>query len=271
MLTREPKSFAGLPDSAPIRDGLLGWRPGVVWARRHESGAWLVILHREPWKTVGGEIEPCRSALIWSKRADYRCRDQSSPLHYGKHSPEKLAAKAAEEWASGPPKHCVPTKIDRKGLGMQPIDRGQRKVYKWEDLALGVFESQELTREEIKELVGRVFKALDIGRVPDVHFTKQRRGAASCMMGTLLSFGPSCMRRDVVLHECAHSVISYRHFRHRLEDRLKSHGPEFVATYIELLADFGGRDEGELRASAKANKIRVAPAGMARAFTPPGG
>jgi hypothetical protein len=121
------------------------------------------------------------------------------------------------------------------------------------------------TLEWCQEFVTRI---LTRERTPLVHVRFGRRNYFH--LGGLYSGRMILLRKDdaslpMCIHEAAHAVTAQR-FRQGIFDAegIASHGPEYVAVYIELLVKYSdgrlGLGRADLRASARAAHVRVGSA-----------
>ena len=70
-----------------------------------------------------------------------------------------------------------------------------------------------------------------------------------------LVFTPGGLRKDTILHEISHYIIS----THGLHWYDGGHGPYFMRVFIELMGHYMKSNRSELTRSAKKNKIKVHP------------
>ena len=132
----------------------------------------------------------------------------------------------------------------RKRKRKKPRDFQRTRVYRWEAAHVLPHAAQPLTLEACRTLVAAVFRWAD-RPAPIVTDGRGRRHA--CGSPEAIKLPRWARTPAIVLHECAHGLAR------------DMHGPEFVATYVELLARFAGFNADELRASLAAAKVAVAP------------
>jgi hypothetical protein len=126
----------------------------------------------------------------------------------------------------------------------KPRDFQRSRVYRWEAAHVLPHAAQPLTLEACRTLVAAVFRWAN-RPAPIVTDGRGRRHA--CGSPEAIKLPRWARTPAIVLHECAHGLAR------------DMHGPEFVATYIELLERFAGLDRDVLRASLAAAKVAVAP------------
>ncbi len=151
-------------------------------------------------------------------------------------------------------------------LAPRPRDTQRGRVYQWEKMALyhqqaervppaGDHSVSFMGLAECQHLVNRVWK-LQAGtytkppRVTDGR--GQRRGGYRQREHTIM-LPTFCRFKELVLHELAHGLLGL-HMRLALT---ASHGPEWVAVYIDLLARYAGHQRGELRRTAQLFRVKV--------------
>jgi hypothetical protein len=132
----------------------------------------------------------------------------------------------------------------RKRKRKKPRDFQRTRVYRWEAAHVLPHAAQPLTLEACRTLVAAVFRWAE-RPAPIVSDGRGRRHA--CGSPEAIKLPRWARTPAIVLHECAHGLAR------------DMHGPEFVATYVELLARFAGFNADELRASLAAAKVAVAP------------
>lgn len=112
-----------------------------------------------------------------------------------------------------------------------------RRLYRFEKLFFAEgFVARERSIEYLRELAARVWtKHGRRGvRVPDIKLDRTEP-VSYCRGYVDIGIVPQQKSIDVLLHELVHA-IGYR-----------NHGRSFVRKYVELLVEFGGCEEGELR------------------------
>jgi hypothetical protein len=134
----------------------------------------------------------------------------------------------------------------RKRRRKKPRDFQRTRVYRWEAAHVLPHAAQPLTLEACRTLVATVFRWAD-RPAPIVSDGRGRRHA--CGSPEAIKLPRWARTPAIVLHECAHGLAR------------DMHGPEFVATYVELLARFAGFDADELRASLERSKVMMAGPG----------
>jgi hypothetical protein len=132
----------------------------------------------------------------------------------------------------------------RKRKRKKPRDFQRTRVYRWEAAHVLPHAAQPLSLGACRTLVGTVFRWAD-RPAPIVTDGRGRRHA--CGSPEAIKLPRWARTPAIVLHECAHGLAR------------DMHGPEFVATYVELLARFAGFNADELRASLERSKVAVAP------------
>lgn len=106
-----------------------------------------------------------------------------------------------------------------------------------------------MTLDEIHELAVRCMKRWHVGVSLNVDATSGRSAHANAYH---MSFPRWARRRSVALHEIAH-VISDRCWH------TYSHGPEFMAVYVDLCHTYMGLSKRELRRTCKDYGITIQP------------
>lgn len=146
-------------------------------------------------------------------------------------------------------------------------DFQKSRVYHWEDAVIGLdLRSGDrvlLSLEECRQLGVAVTNEPDLVVQPHPFGPgKDARGIAYGGFGPdglpTLTLPEWARKPWIVLHEATH-VVTRRWEWETGGDKNEGHGPNFMKFYIEMLVDMLGFDEGQLRASAKAHKIKVAP------------
>lgn len=146
---------------------------------------------------------------------------------------------------------------------MKVRDSQRQRCYDWENKHLGVYHKPLLSQEETISFIKQIYRDVWI-ECPKVEFIPQRRGACSSWGGRTLSFGPRATTREIICHEAAHSICSRRFLKRRnKQSDIESHGPEFVATYVELLVKYCGYDKQALHESMIPFKLKAWQKGQA--------
>jgi hypothetical protein len=129
------------------------------------------------------------------------------------------------------------------GKRMRPRDTQRERLYRWErDFHVG---QSPLTLKQVEKLVAKV--ARHYGAVAPRVKDGRGRSNAGWIVGQYALTLPKWARIQVVaLHECAHWITDRLHTRN-----VAIHGREFLATFMYLLAKFGGLSLAELTASAR--------------------
>lgn len=129
---------------------------------------------------------------------------------------------------------------------VRPRDNQKSKVYKWEH-TFGLDTTIELSQAErfIKEACTD-YACWRTPKVVDGRGTRVARGSAA-----RISLPRWARTPVVVIHELSHAFQP---------TTTAHHGPEFMRIFIELLARYTPRSKTELLKSARAAKIKVAPA-----------
>lgn len=220
--------------------GFQNWKKAVVWAKRHETGAWLYI--RE-MRIVEDGI-PQKYEVVWSDKASLRTRYAKEVESYieSRHEADREAAIA---WVKGPPNFVIPFKSHLAR------DTQRNKLYRWERAFAF---NDKFNQEQVVALAHRICTDMGWKVMPRVKFTKTS-GAHSTHLGMELNFSKSSCTKQIVCHEVAHSLNSQelKNVRHA------GHGPEFVTKYIELLVRYCDMDAAALVASARQAKLKLAP------------
>ena len=135
--------------------------------------------------------------------------------------------------------------------GKRPRDFQRSRVYRWERAHVhNAQDNPTLSLAACRALVYDVYLALDKPKAgtrwspPQVTDGRGRRHA--CGSREVIKLPRWARKRTIVLHECAHGMSS------------DGHGPQFMARYIQLLAEFAGMEAGQLRALADAARVKVA-------------
>ena len=134
----------------------------------------------------------------------------------------------------------------RKRKRTKPRDFQRTRVYRWETDQVFPAAGEPLSLGECRALVEAVFHWAE-RPAPIVTDGRGRRHA--CGSPEVIKLPRWARTRAIVLHECAHGLAR------------DMHGPEFVATYAELLERFAGLDGAELRASLARAKVKIAEPG----------
>lgn len=137
-------------------------------------------------------------------------------------------------------------------------DYQRSKVYAWENKYVHPHDNLQLTFEQCCDLVDFVWSQLGYNNPPKVK--KARRNRKRCSTGyrleiTLLEHH---YKTSVVLHELAHSILETG------EGSGDGHGPEFVATYVDLLERFMRLPKPMLWYTLKQSGVdfNIAPSGL---------
>jgi hypothetical protein len=138
---------------------------------------------------------------------------------------------------------------------MRSFDTQRQKCYDWEKEILQWKSRPIISQEETVEYVKAIFKDIHLW-APVVKFTK-RSGAESDYDGKYLNFSPKTRNKEIILHEISHCVVTKRN----KDGHTSSHGPIWMATYIQFLVKYLGYDEQMLKETASARKIAVASKG----------
>lgn len=138
-----------------------------------------------------------------------------------------------------------------------PRDFQRSRCYKWQEEFVDCRGWPELGLAECEEIVVAIFRRAR-RRIPEVdgckgffaEFHATNKGEDDDRVRVPV---PHCVvNLPLVLHECAHGLVYYRY-----PDTVSDHGPEFVATFIRLLAKYGGMSAIALRRSARAAGLKV--------------
>lgn len=131
----------------------------------------------------------------------------------------------------------------------RPRDFQRTKVYRWERAHVhNLLDAELLSLDECRTLVRQAFLWRERPAVrsswspPQVTDGRGRRHA--CGSRAVIKLPRWSRHSTIVLHECAHGMAA------------DSHGPEFVARYIELLVQFLKMDGHALHQSALAAGVK---------------
>ena len=137
----------------------------------------------------------------------------------------------------------------------KPRDSQRKRVYRWESALIQQYRiTATLSLEDCEALVRQI--CADYNRtMPSVEDGRGRRSACYKHSAHSICLPKWTRSRWYVCHEVAHSFFSRN-------SRIEPHGPEFMATHINLLAKYA-RDEIKMsadgmRASAIDSGLRVA-------------
>ncbi len=148
---------------------------------------------------------------------------------------------------------------------VRPRDSQRQKVYDWETDEVFKKPENVVFRDlsAASEYVARLCRKYGVAVPPVLDGRGRRRpGVVGGLLGKPgISLPRHARSKAIVLHELAHWLRR----GNTLSDRLKEapHGPEFVRTYIELLAQEGLGTVRELTKSARAQHLKVAPPAVA--------
>ena len=224
---------------------LAGYTPQVVWARQHQNGRWLIV-----------QYDPQGYSFIrWQIDRTSRGRHSGALVgHYWQCPCHILFGYAVQEWNS-------PTSYDTPRIRR---DSQRKRAYQWESEALDLWDDgicPKLPWDQIEALAKTIFTDLNL-KQPKLTFSERIHGAECRGSGRELVLGHNTARKRILLHEIAHAVVSLRSFEWFSYDTLEAHGPEWVATYMELLHRYDGLDLNSLRASARAYDVKYSERGM---------
>jgi hypothetical protein len=238
------------------------WR--TVWMKRHPKKTWLVIQ-----KSRYDDDESVR--VVWMERASVmskydnlctiRIRDyheeRISDRYTGGHAQTMArAVKLAEEAASYHWFNTIPPRY----MCTKPRDSQREMCYGWERKTLQSFNKPVLSNEDCVAYINSIYVDIKLS-APKVEFT-HRAGACSSWGGSVLTFGKLSKTKEIILHEIAHSIIDKR-MLDRKKEGIVGHGPEWIATFVELLVHYLGYNEQKLRDTLTEAKIKVADKGIA--------
>ena len=187
---------------------------------------------------------------------------------------------------AGAPCGCKPTARDytghRRTRGTSLRDSQRSRLYRWERRELPESYTEDMTLAEAQAFADRIADDYGIPRIPIIG---RRANTSACFSWQTDHEGkpattmtrraftwngthyfpaqtyycrielPGWARNiGTICHEMAHYITATRYGL----GECPGHGPEFAATFIELLARYYGQNEDELRASA-AGQIAIAP------------
>jgi hypothetical protein len=110
-------------------------------------------------------------------------------------------------------------------------DSQRSAVYRWERSLDTTMHAEQMTLEQCRDLIGKVWKRYAYGRMPNVadgRGTRKAYGSKSRISLPRWSRNPT-----VVLHETAHALVQLH-----LGNAVAGHGPEFARVFLGLLEEY---------------------------------
>ena len=144
--------------------------------------------------------------------------------------------------------------LSRQQYNMRPPDRQRSLVYNWEtahmhslrlvlpDVHSRAWElgSGEAWNLQLQDLLNRVKADYKLDKRLKLEISRQLKGGNYRPILHLIKLSPSYAHRWILLHELAHAVVDNRISPLGSKNKTASHGPEFVAVYVELLGRYLG-------------------------------